>query len=121
MSSHNKRIAWWGSSLEDLKRMPPEVRETVGYALRVAQDGGQAHHARRMKGTLRDVVEIAEHDDTGRNTFRVAYTTAIGDVVYVLDAFQKKAKSGIATPAKDLRRIEQRLKAAREYHATKQP
>jgi phage-related protein len=98
--------------------MPAEVRRGVGYALRVAQDGGRADHAKRMSGALRDVMEITEHDNSGRNTFRVMYTTAIGADVHVLDAFQKKSKRGAATPAQDLRRIEMRLNAARRSHAT---
>lgn len=48
------------------------------------------------------------------------YTTTIGDIVYVLDVFKKKAKKGIAPPQKDLDRIEQRLKAARENYALQQ-
>jgi phage-related protein len=36
------------------------------------------------------------------------------EFVYVLHAFQKKSKRGIATPKQDLHVIEQRLKRARE-------
>jgi len=39
-------------------------------------------------------------------------------VVYVLHAFQKKSKKGIATPQSHIQLIEQRLKKAREYHET---
>lgn len=98
--------------------MPPEVRRTVGYALRVAQEGGCAQDASRMSGDLRDVFEITADDDTGRSTFRVFYTTAVGEAVYVLDAIQKKSKTGIATPRSDLNRIRNRLKSAREHHDT---
>jgi hypothetical protein len=38
--------------------------------------------------------------------------------IYVLHAFQKKAKKGIATPQAELRKIETRLKRAAEEHAT---
>jgi phage-related protein len=116
MSAADKRLVWLASALKDLQRMPPEVRRVAGYALRVAQEGGHAEHAFRMTGDLRDVVEIAADDDSGKSTFRVFYTSAIGDVVYVLDAIQKKSKRGIATPRADLDRIRKRLKAAREYH-----
>jgi phage-related protein len=69
-----------------------------------------------MKGKLRDVIEISVHDDSGDRTYRTTCTTKIGDVVYVLHAFQKKAKSGSATPKRELDMIERRLKAARKYH-----
>ena len=45
------------------------------------------------------------------------YTVKIDDDIYVLDFFQKKSKSGIATPQADLDRIEQRLKQARALAA----
>jgi phage-related protein len=101
--------------------MPPEVRRTMGYALRVAQEGGRAEHASRMLGDLRDVFEVAANDDTGKSTFRVFYTTAIGDIVFVLDAIQKKSKKGRSTPQADLDRLRQRLRSAREYDDTEDP
>ncbi len=69
-----------------------------------------------MKGSLRDVIEVSVSDVSGKRTFRTTCTTTIGDVVYVLHAFQKKAKSGIATPKPYLNLIEQRLKAARKHY-----
>jgi phage-related protein len=41
------------------------------------------------------------------------YTVRFRGFVYVLHAFQKKSKSGIATPKKDIDLIHQRLAAAR--------
>lgn len=46
------------------------------------------------------------------------YTTEMAGVVYVLDAFKKKSKSGVATPREDLDRIRERLKKAREHYKT---
>lgn len=41
----------------------------------------------------------------------VANLTRLGNAVHVLHAFQKKSKSGIATPRPDVELIEKRLKA----------
>src|SRR5215470_3704498 len=50
------------------------------------------------------------------NTWRTVYTVRFRGFVYVLHAFQKKSKSGIATPKKDIELIYQRLAAAeRDY------
>jgi phage-related protein len=68
-----------------------------------------------MKGNLRDVTEIVSGHEG--DAFRAMYTTQIGDEVYVLHAFQKKSKKGIATPQHELDVIEIRLKAARQLHA----
>jgi phage-related protein len=50
------------------------------------------------------------------DTWRAVYTVRFRGFVYVLHAFQKKSKSGIATPKKDIDLIQQRLAAAeRDY------
>jgi phage-related protein len=43
-------IRWVGSSLEDLRSFPARVREAIGYALFVAQEGRMANHAKPLKG-----------------------------------------------------------------------
>lgn len=53
-------------------------------------------------------------DDFDGNTFRAVYTIRFAKAVYVLHAFQKKSKRGIATPKAELDLIDQRLKRARE-------
>jgi predicted XRE-type DNA-binding protein len=56
-------------------------------------------------------MEIAVHDASG--AFRTVYTVSIGDSIYVIHAFQKKAKAGIATPKSEMDLIRQRLKLLR--------
>ena len=51
---------------------------------------------------------VADHRG---DTFRAVYTVRVGDAVHVLHAFQKKFKSGIATPQPDVDLVEKRLKA----------
>lgn len=58
------------------------------------------------------VVEIV--DDHDGDTYRAVYTVRFAGVVYVLHAFQKKSKSGIATPKRDLALIDTRLRRAEE-------
>lgn len=96
--------------------MPEEVQDDIGYALDLAQHGEQADYAERMHGDLRDVIEIRACNERGDSTFRSAYTVELGDTVYVLHSFQKKSKSGIATPKPDLDLIRQRFKQAREHY-----
>ncbi|WP_396225236.1 type II toxin-antitoxin system RelE/ParE family toxin, partial [Gemmatimonas sp.] len=49
-------------------------------------------------------------------TYRAAYTVHFDDVVYVLDVFQKKSKSGAKTPKPDKERVIARFKAAKKNH-----
>jgi len=55
-----------GTSLEDVKRFPDEVRREVGYALFVAQRGQKHPSAKPLKGfagaTVLEIVEIFDTD-----------------------------------------------------------
>lgn len=115
-SQADRPLEFVASSKDDLASFPREVKLVTGFALRQIQAGKSHPDAKQMKGNLRDVIEISVDDESGERTFRTTCTTKIGKVVYVLHAFQKKSKSGIATPERQLRVIEQRLKAAREHY-----
>jgi phage-related protein len=55
---------------------------------------------------------VADHDG---DTWRTVYTVEIAGAIYVLHAFQKKSKRGIATPKQEIDLVRQRLRAAREH------
>jgi phage-related protein len=112
----DRPLEFVGSSRDDLSSFPPEVKLVTGYALRQIQRGKAHPDAKPMKGNLRDVIEIAVGDDSGDRTYRTTCTIKIGEVVYVLHAFQKKATLGISTPQRELNLIEQRLRTARKHH-----
>jgi phage-related protein len=112
LSKPAKELRFIGAAKDDLSKMPDDVKFEVGSTLWEIQIGGTPANTKQLQGKLRDVREISVDDDG--NTYRAAYTTRIGDIVYVLDAFKKKSKKGIATPQRDLDRIEKRLKLARE-------
>lgn len=109
---------WIGSTKRDLIEAPESVRKTMGGAIRTAQQGGKSDLATPMHGDLRDVMEVRDDDEAG--TYRLMYTTKIGDNLFILDFFQKKSKSGATTPQADLNRIRLRLKKAREIHAAEE-
>ncbi|MGO8921144.1 MAG: type II toxin-antitoxin system RelE/ParE family toxin [Stellaceae bacterium] len=108
-----KPVRWVGSSKDDLSHFPEEVRRRVGGALWEAQIGRKAPYAKPLKGFGgAGVLEIV--DDFEGDTFRAVYTVRFAAAVYVLHAFQKKAKRGFATPKAELDLIDRRLKRARE-------
>lgn len=65
--------------------------------------------AKPWKGLGSGVYELVE--DHRDDTFRAVYVVRVNDAVHVLHAFQKKSKSGIATPQADVALLEKRLKA----------
>ena len=54
------------------------------------------------------MIEVRERYDG--NAYRAIYTVRYAEAVYVLHAFQKKSKKGIATPKAEIDLVEKRLK-----------
>lgn len=109
-----KPVVWVGPARRELKDLPREVQRTMGVALWFAQQGSAHPAAAPRKGPLAGVIEVREDYDQG--TYRLMNLVNLGSVVSVLCAFQKKAKSGIATPKPLLDRVAVRLRQARKLH-----
>jgi phage-related protein len=114
-----KNLIWVGSSRRDLKAFPDQVKDGMGYALYQAQIGQKAPTAKPLRGFGgAGVLEVVE--DHQGDTYRAVYTVNFSNLVYVLHAFQKKAKKGIATPKSDLDLINRRLQVAEQDYKTRQ-
>lgn len=110
-----KPLAWIGSAKRDLKRFPGEVQDRLGFALYGVQTGQKPPNAKPLRGFGgAGVLELIEDHDG--DTYRAVYTVRFSEVVYMLHAFQKKAKSGIATPKHELEVVRIRLKEAARRH-----
>ena len=109
MTEQRRPLFWEGSSKKDFKEFPVPVQKDMGVALFVVQLGRTPESAKPWKELGSGVYELVE--DHRGDTFRTVYTVRIGDALHVLHAFQKKSKSGRATPRSDVDLIEQRLKA----------
>lgn len=111
MTDEEKLLEWIASSYRDLMALPVDVRRRFGYALSLAQMGDQDDSAKVLKGFGgAGVLEVVEYDVGG--TYRAVYTVKFAEAVFVLHCFQKKSKSGIATPKKEIDIIRARLKVA---------
>jgi phage-related protein len=111
MVDKEKPLEWIASSYKDLMALPPDVRRRFGYAPSLAQMGDQDDAAKVLKGFGgAGVLEVVEDDAGG--TYRAVYTVKFAEAVFVLHGFQKKSKSGIATPKVDMDIIRTRLKVA---------
>jgi phage-related protein len=108
-------VAWIGSSKADLSVFPEEVKDSIGFALYVAQQGGKHRTAKPLRGFGgAGILEIV--DDFDGDTYLAVYTVRFAGRVYVLHVFQKKSKSGIKTPKAELNLIQSRLRRAEEEH-----
>jgi phage-related protein len=85
----------------------------MGYALYQAQLGRKAPTAKPLRGFgSAAILEVA--DDYQGDTYRAVYSVRYADFIYVLHAFQKKSKKGVATPKSDMDLIKKRLRMAEE-------
>jgi phage-related protein len=111
MKTSLRPVFWIGSSRRDLRAMPEQVRRDIGQAFYAAQQGETDPAAKPLKGFGgARVMEIVERDRSG--AYRAVYTAQLGEAIYVLHAFQKKSKRGIATPKQDIDLIRRRLAEA---------
>jgi len=103
-----REVQWVGSSLDDLRTFPVDVRKDIGYALEFAQNGLTHQDAKPLKGFHgAGVLEIIERHDG--DTYRAVYTVRLQKAVYVLHCFQKKSPRSISTPQHDIDLIRKRL------------
>ena len=112
---HHPHARQRGADFHGQRLAIPLIEDLVGYALYLAQEGGQRPRAKLVRGDLRGLVQVVA-DDEG-NTYRAVYTVKLRGAVYVLHVFQKKSTHGIATPKHVLDLVKQRLADAREHHA----
>jgi phage-related protein len=110
-----KPLVWIASARKDFDAFPVSVHREVGYALHLAQTGRKHEQTKVLKGFGdAGVLEVLSSFDG--DAYRTVYTVRFESAVYVLHAFQKKSKSGIATPKQDLDLVRKRLKLAKQDH-----
>jgi phage-related protein len=114
-----KALYFVGDALKALRRMPEDVKDCFGQALLDLQFGDTPAIAKPFgEGVSPKVWKLV--DDHDKEAYRVAYTLTLPDAVYVLHAFQKKSKSGRATPQSDRALVTARMKDAVAHHRESQ-
>ncbi len=101
-----------GGARKEFEAFPADVQERMLRALTVAAEGGKDDIAKPLTSVDGGVFEIAmKHMG---NAFRTIYAVRLGASLWMIDAFQKKSKSGIKTPQADVARIKERIKRLKE-------
>ena len=85
-----KPIVFAGSSLDDLKDFPSNVRNEIGHNLYAIQCGEAPMSYRPMPSIGPGVIELRQTDASG--IYRVIYVAKWEDAVYVLHSFVKKTE-----------------------------
>ena len=107
-----RNTSWLKGAKQEFEGFPTEVRIDVETALSIAARGGKADTAKPFKGVDGGVFEIALK--YRGNAYRVIYAVQLEVDLMVIDAFQKKSKTGIKTPKVDVDRIKERIRRLKE-------
>lgn len=105
-------VVWLGNSKRNLQKFPQGVQKLIGDELQLIQFGGMPKDVKPFKGIGSGVIEVAIR--YAKDAYRAVLAVQLGEKIYVLHAFQKKAKKGIATPKQDIDLIMQRYREAKE-------
>lgn len=105
-------VSWLKAARWEFETFPAEVQLTMLRALAIAAEGGKADIVKPFKGVDGGAFEIALK--YRGDAYRTIYAVQIGEDLWVVDAFQKKSKSGIKTPKMDVDRIKDRIERLKE-------
>ena len=114
-------VVWLGDSKRNLRGFPDAAQKLLGDELQLIQFGGMPKDVKPLKGIGSGIIEIALRHAS--EAYRIVVALQVGSRIYILQAFQKKSKRGIATPKRDVDLIKKRYveakELAHEYEKTK--
>jgi phage-related protein len=112
MSRDTREVSWIKAARKDFEDFPEGAQDEILDALTVAAEGGKAEIAKPMKGMGSGVFEVALR--FRGDAYRLVYDVQLDTDIWVIHAFQKKSKTGIATPQREIDLIRERLKRLKE-------
>ena len=107
-----RQVSWIKAARKDFTDFPAKAQQRTLDALTAVADGATPDIAKPLTGLGSGVWELAikERGDA----YRVVYALQIDDDIWVVHAFQKKSKSGIATPKVEIDLVRERIKRLKE-------
>jgi phage-related protein len=107
-----RKVHWVKAAWKDFADFPAKAQVRAAEALTVVADGATPDIAKPLHGVGSGVWELAikERGDA----FRVVYVLQIDDDIWVVHAFQKKSKTGIATPKQEIDLVRERIRRVKE-------
>jgi len=106
-------LVWLGNSKKNIQVFPNGAQKLIGDELQLMQFGGMPKDAKPFKGIGSGVIEIALRYEA--DAYRTVLAVQLGKKIYVLHAFQKKSRKGIATSKQDVDLIRRRYAEAKEW------
>lgn len=108
-------LVWLRNTRRIVQAFPAGAKKALGDELQLIRFGGMPKDAKPFRGVGSGVIEIALRHDA--EAYRTVLAVQLGRKIYVLHAFHKKSKKGIATPKHEVDLIKQRYQEAKELAA----
>lgn len=112
MVRNTRKICWVKAALKDFRDFPQNAQDRALTALTFVAEGATPDIAKPLTGLGSGIWELVLR--ARGDAYRVVYALQIGDDIWVVHAFQKKSKKGIATPKPDIDLIRERIKRLKE-------
>lgn len=112
MPRTTRPISWISASRRDFEDFPAEVQNRCLGALTIIAEGRTPDIAKPLTGLGSGIFELALRHRG--DAFRLVYAVQLGADVWVIHSFQKKSKTRIATPKREIDLIRSRLARLRE-------
>lgn len=106
--NNRKPILWVGSTLNDIRAFPDNIKRELGFDLDLVQQGLLPRDFKVMQNLGSGIMEIRVRDISG--AFRLVYIAKFSDAIYCLHSFQKKTQK---TSSQDLEIIKARYAAVK--------
>lgn len=112
LSQNERRILWIKAARRDFADFPASAQDVAVDALVLVAGGSTPDIAKPLSGIGVGIWELVIRERRG--AWRVVYGLQIGDDIWVVHAFQKKSKTGIATPKHEIDLVRARIKRLKE-------
>jgi phage-related protein len=112
MVRNTRKISWVKAALKDFRDFPLDAQDRAMTALTFVAEGATPDIAKPLTGLGSGVWELAIK--SRGDAYRVVYALQLGEDIWIVHAFQKKSKKGIATPKPDIDLVRERIKRLKE-------
>ncbi len=112
MTRNTRKINWVKAALKDYSEFPKEAQDRAATAHNLCRRWCHARYSKAADRSWKRHWELAIK--SRGDAYRVVYALQLGEDIWVVHAFQKKSKRGIATPKHEIDLVRERIKRLRE-------
>ena len=112
MVRNTRKINWLKAALKDFQDFPQNAQDRALMVLTFVAEGLTPDIAKPLTGLGGGVWELAIR--SRGDAYRVVYALQLGEDIWIVHAFQKKSKKGIATPKTEIDLVRERIKRLKE-------